>query len=87
MLLCPLSDRGYLYPAIGVGRELSGRGHEVHAIARATAAPALEYADLPLLLAEDFGGHGALNVSHSITCPPSTSRCCAPPGRCDRMSS
>lgn len=66
VLLCPLSDRGYLYPAIAVGRELSGRGHEVHAIARATAAPALGFAGLPLLPAEDFGSQGALNVSHWI---------------------
>lgn len=66
VLLCPLSDRGYLYPAIGVGRELSGRGHEVHGVARATAAPAFTLAGLPMLSAEDLGAEGAFNVSHWV---------------------
>jgi UDP:flavonoid glycosyltransferase YjiC (YdhE family) len=64
VLLCPLSDRGYLYPALAVGRELSRRRHTVHVLARATAAPALVAAELPLLPAEHYGGQGMFSVSH-----------------------
>ena len=70
VLLCPLSDRGYLYPSIAVGRELAGRGHEVHVLARATAAPAVAAAGLPALSAEDFGGTGAFSVSHWVDAAP-----------------
>ena len=55
VLLCPLSDGGYLYPAVAVGRELRRRGHSVSALGRASAAPVLAEAGLPFAAAEDFG--------------------------------
>ncbi|GLY75605.1 hypothetical protein Airi01_038720 [Actinoallomurus iriomotensis] len=55
VLLCPLSDGGYLYPAIAVGRELRRRGHTVSVLGRSTAAPVLAEAGLPFAAAEDFG--------------------------------
>jgi UDP:flavonoid glycosyltransferase YjiC (YdhE family) len=55
VLLCPLSDGGYLYPAIAVGRELRRRGHGVCALGRASAAPVLAEAGLPFTAAEDLG--------------------------------
>ncbi|MGW2548204.1 hypothetical protein ACWC5I_46955, partial [Kitasatospora sp. NPDC001574] len=38
ILLCPLSDGGYLYPALAAGRELRRRGHRVGVLGRAGAA-------------------------------------------------
>ncbi len=55
ILLCPLSDGGYLYPAIAVGRELRRRGYEISALGRAGAAPILAEAGLPFAAAEEFG--------------------------------
>jgi UDP:flavonoid glycosyltransferase YjiC (YdhE family) len=55
VLLCPLSDGGYLYPAIAAGRELRCRGHIVSALGRARDAPVLAEADLPFTPIEDFG--------------------------------
>ncbi len=40
VLLCPLNDPGYLYPALAVGRELRRRAHTVHVLAGPRAAPA-----------------------------------------------
>ncbi|MDY0816297.1 glycosyltransferase [Kitasatospora purpeofusca] len=56
ILLCPLSDGGYLYPALAVGRELRRRGHRVSVLGRATAAPFAAEAGLPFAAAEEFGG-------------------------------
>ncbi len=55
ILLCPLSDGGYLYPAITAGRELRRRGHDVSLLGRARAAPVAAEAGLPFAAAEDFG--------------------------------
>lgn len=55
VLLCPLSDGGFLYPVIAAGRALAGRGHTVHALGRAAAAPVLAEAGLPFAAVEDFG--------------------------------
>lgn len=55
VLLCPMSDPGYLYPAVAVGRELRDRGNDVLVLGRASAAPALRHADLPFLAAEGIG--------------------------------
>lgn len=55
ILLCPLSDGGYLYPAIAAGRELARRGHAVSALGRARVAPVLAEAGLPFAAVEDFG--------------------------------
>lgn len=55
ILLCPLSDGGYLYPAIAAGRELRRRGHIVSVLGRSKAAPIVAEAGLPFAAAEDFG--------------------------------
>jgi UDP:flavonoid glycosyltransferase YjiC (YdhE family) len=59
ILLCPLSDGGYLYPAIAAGRELRRRGHGVSVLARLSAAPIVAGAGLPHAVAEEHGGHRA----------------------------
>ncbi|WP_405003115.1 glycosyltransferase [Kitasatospora purpeofusca] len=63
ILLCPLSDGGYLYPALAVGRELRLRGHRVSVLGRATAAPFAAEAGLPFAAAEEFGGERAFSVA------------------------
>ncbi|GAA0290104.1 hypothetical protein GCM10010302_30740 [Streptomyces polychromogenes] len=63
ILLCPLSDGGYLYPAIAAGRELRRRGHHVSVLGRSTAAPVAADAGLPFAAAEDFGGHRAFSAT------------------------
>jgi UDP:flavonoid glycosyltransferase YjiC (YdhE family) len=55
VLLCPLSDPGYLYPAIDVGRELRRRGAGVHLVGPAKTAPPAAEAALSFLPAEDYG--------------------------------
>jgi UDP:flavonoid glycosyltransferase YjiC (YdhE family) len=62
VLLCPLSDAGYLYPAIAVGRELHRRGHGVSVLGRSAAAPVAARAGLSFLAAEDRGGEGGFSV-------------------------
>ncbi|SDT82025.1 UDP:flavonoid glycosyltransferase YjiC, YdhE family [Streptomyces sp. TLI_053] len=63
ILLCPLSDGGYLYPALAVGRELRRRGHRVSVLGRSTAAPFAAEAGLPFAAAEQFGGEGAFSAA------------------------
>jgi UDP:flavonoid glycosyltransferase YjiC (YdhE family) len=63
ILLCPMSDPGYLYPSIAVGLELRRRGARVHVLGRARAAPLLAEADLPFLPAEPSGGQQSFNVN------------------------
>ncbi|MFH9728046.1 glycosyltransferase [Streptomyces sp. NPDC017254] len=63
ILLCPLSDGGYLYPAIAAGLELRRRGHHVSVLARASAAPVVAASGLPYAAAEDFGGHRAFSAT------------------------
>lgn len=63
ILICPLSDGGYLYPAIAIGRELRRRGHDVYVLGRATAAPILAQARLPFMAAEEYGGRGGFSVA------------------------
>ncbi|GAA1030944.1 hypothetical protein GCM10009557_24670 [Virgisporangium ochraceum] len=62
VLLCTLSDPGYLYPAIAVGRELRGRGGEVSVLCRPGSVPAVHEAGLATLPAEDYGGKHAFSV-------------------------
>lgn len=62
VLLCPLSDAGYLYPAIAVGRELRRRGNDVCLLGRSAAAPVAAHARLPFIAAEDRGGRGGFSV-------------------------
>jgi UDP:flavonoid glycosyltransferase YjiC (YdhE family) len=64
VLLSPFSDRGYLYPAIALGRELRERGHTVHVLARESATLGLAEAGLPMPAVEQYGGRGTLSVSH-----------------------
>lgn len=63
ILLCPLSDGGYLYPAIAAGRELRRRGHRVGVLGRSTAAPVAAGASLPFAAAEAFGGRRAFSAT------------------------
>ncbi|MEU2391395.1 glycosyltransferase [Streptomyces sp. NPDC007369] len=63
ILLCPLSDGGYLYPAIAAGRELRRRGHHVSVLGRSTAATVASDARLPFAAAEDFGGCRAFSAT------------------------
>ncbi|MFF5919823.1 glycosyltransferase [Streptomyces flavochromogenes] len=63
ILLCPLSDGGYLYPALAAGRELRRRGHHVSVLARSSAGPVVAEAGLPCAVAEDFGGHRAFSAT------------------------
>lgn len=63
ILLCPLSDGGYLHPAIAAGRELRRRGHHVSVLGRSTAASVAADAGLPFAAAEDFGGHRAFSAT------------------------
>lgn len=62
ILLCPLSDGGYLYPAIAAGRELRRRGHDVRVLGRPTAAPVVAEADLPFTAAEGRDGRRAFSA-------------------------
>lgn len=62
ILLCPLSDGGYLYPSLAVGRELRDRGHRVSVLGRALAGPAVSHAGLPFIEAEARGGEGGFSV-------------------------
>lgn len=49
VLLCPLSDPGYLYPALAIGRELAAGGDTVEVLGGPAASPAAAAAGLPLL--------------------------------------
>lgn len=61
VLLCPLNDPGYLYPALAVGAELRRRAHTVHVLAGPRGAPTATEAGLETLAVEDAT---ALSVSH-----------------------
>ncbi|WP_103512432.1 glycosyltransferase [Streptomyces sp. SM13] len=63
ILLCPLSDGGYLYPALAAGRELRRRGHHVSVLGRSTARDVVADAKLAFAPAEDFGGDGAFSAA------------------------
>ncbi|MFF4112609.1 glycosyltransferase [Streptomyces sp. NPDC001714] len=53
VLMCPLSDPGFLYPVISVGKELKRRGHEVRLLGRRSAAAPAVLAGVPVTLVED----------------------------------
>ncbi|MFE1285797.1 glycosyltransferase [Streptomyces sp. NPDC058751] len=61
VLLCPLGDPGYLYPALAVGRELRRRSHTVHVLAGSRAAPVAAGAGLDVSAASD---DTVLSVAH-----------------------
>jgi UDP:flavonoid glycosyltransferase YjiC (YdhE family) len=63
VLLCPMSDPGYLYPCIAIGRELRGRGAAVHALGRERVAPLLAEAGLPFQPAEPYGALRSFRVA------------------------
>lgn len=63
ILLCPLSDGGYLYPAIAVGRALQGRGHRVAVLGRSSAGPAAAEAHMAFVPAEEYGGRRAFSAT------------------------
>lgn len=56
VLLCPMSDPGYLYPSIAVGLELRRRGVGVYVLGGASAASLVAQAGLPFLAAKAYGG-------------------------------
>ena len=55
ILLSPLSDPGYLYPAVAVGLELRRRGHTVHLLGRPSATGTAAAAGLDTVAAADCG--------------------------------
>jgi UDP:flavonoid glycosyltransferase YjiC (YdhE family) len=55
VLLCPLSDPGYLYPAIDIGLELRRRRAVVYVLGRERVAPLVSEEGFPFLAAEDYG--------------------------------
>ncbi|MFI6858345.1 glycosyltransferase [Streptomyces sp. NPDC050421] len=61
VLLCPLSDPGYLYPALAAGRELRRRGHTVDVLAGPPAAATAAAAGLAVSAVTDGT---ALSVAH-----------------------
>ncbi|CAM5562547.1 glycosyltransferase (plasmid) [Streptomyces viridifaciens] len=62
ILLCPLSDPGYLYPSITVGTELIRRGHHVTIVgSKSIAAPAASEG-IPAILDETDDGQGSMSV-------------------------
>ncbi|CAL9363474.1 glycosyltransferase [Streptomyces sp. enrichment culture] len=63
ILLCPLSDGGYLYPALAAGRELRRRGHDVEVLGRSGVAPVVAGAGLAFAPAEDVGGRRAFSAT------------------------
>ncbi|POG44356.1 glycosyltransferase [Streptomyces sp. ZL-24] len=63
VLLCPLSDGGFLYPTIAVGRELEFRGHQVAVLGRSGIEPLVAGAGLSFLAAESFGGRRAFSAA------------------------
>lgn len=58
VLLCPLSDPGFLYPSIAVGRELRREGATVHVVGSGELAPVVAAAELPFVAAESCGVPG-----------------------------
>ncbi|MEV4881122.1 glycosyltransferase [Streptomyces cyaneofuscatus] len=63
ILLCPLSDGGYLYPALAAGRELRRRGHHISVLGRSAAGPVVAEAGLEHASAEEFGGEQAFSAA------------------------
>lgn len=61
VLLCPLDDPGYLYPALAVGRELRRRAHTVHVLAGPGAVATAATADLDVSAVPD---PTTLSVTH-----------------------
>jgi UDP:flavonoid glycosyltransferase YjiC (YdhE family) len=62
ILLCPMSDAGYLYPALAAGVELRRRGNDVCVLGRSAAAAVTARAGLPFTAAEDYGGRTGFSV-------------------------
>jgi UDP:flavonoid glycosyltransferase YjiC (YdhE family) len=62
VLLCPLSEPGYLYPVIALGRALDRRGAAVHALGTESAAGPLAEAGIAHLTAESYGAAASFTV-------------------------
>src|SRR5688572_27217162 len=58
ILLCPLSNPGYLYPALAVGRELRRRGHVVEVLGGPKAEHPAAAAGISLLAAVELVDRG-----------------------------
>nr|BFE80741.1 hypothetical protein GCM10020093_033420 [Planobispora longispora] len=67
VLVCPLSDPGYLYPSIAIGRELRRRGADVHVLGGREAGTPATAAGLPFLAARDYGaGPASFSVARWV---------------------
>ena len=64
ILLCPISDPGYLYPTVRVGIDLRQRGHTVSLLGNERAAAAARTAAIDLIPASDVGDPGAFRVAY-----------------------
>lgn len=62
VLICPLSDPGYLYPCVAVGIELRRRRHDVCVLGRVSAAPAVTAAGLLLIPEDGLGERNAFSA-------------------------
>ncbi|GAA0947089.1 hypothetical protein [Nonomuraea longicatena] len=62
VLLCPLSNPGYLYSTLAIGRELRARGHLVAVLCGPSAVGAVARAGLLALNVEGYGPAGVLSV-------------------------
>lgn len=62
ILLCPLSDPGYLYPTLAVGRRLRELGEDVTVLGRPDARPLVLAAGLEFLAAEQAAGRSGFSV-------------------------
>lgn len=62
-MLCPLSEPGYLYPAIAVGLELSRRRHQCSVLAAPRTASVLREAGLAMIAADEYGSPAAFSAT------------------------
>ena len=63
ILLCPMSDPGFLYPVLAIGRELRRRGHVVHVLGAQAAGAAVAEAGFGLLPAAGYGAPESFDVA------------------------
>lgn len=63
ILLCPLSDGGYLYPAIAAGHALQRRGHQVTVLGRSSISPVVAEAGMAFVPAQEYGEQRAFSAT------------------------
>lgn len=62
-LICPMSNPGFLYPAIAIGLELQRRGHDVQVMGHGEVVPRLAEAGLAFMPVTGHGVDQAFDVS------------------------